>query len=290
METPTVRRVRARGLQARRPAVGRVPSRGVEGCEISRQTGAGPCVPLARGGKPDRHIRVFITHRFRCSDALAPVNAPASWPSMDRTKPQPDFPFPRRKTKHRFVRVRASTAGGALADLCQRLAVRSNCLFKPLPEACPHNNAHFCNAPVTVGRSAEHCSALVFGNSADLNRSQPGGLGAGSRWSFGARGERPPESVYWVRALRRSARSNPDVIPLWHPSRGAGPFLRRCPEVAAPKNPRRPPATIWQPFGLPAQRRPGLLPRANPGAGRARQRPLHSLALSDRHHLHDLLS
>ena len=31
METPTLRRVRARGLQARTPAVGRVPSRGVQG-------------------------------------------------------------------------------------------------------------------------------------------------------------------------------------------------------------------------------------------------------------------
>ena len=35
METPTVRRVRARGLQARTPVVGRVPSRGVQGCEIT---------------------------------------------------------------------------------------------------------------------------------------------------------------------------------------------------------------------------------------------------------------
>jgi hypothetical protein len=35
METPTLRRVRARGLQARITApVGRVPSRGAQGCEI----------------------------------------------------------------------------------------------------------------------------------------------------------------------------------------------------------------------------------------------------------------
>jgi hypothetical protein len=34
------------------------------------------------------------------------------------------------------------------------------------------------------------------------------------------------------------------------PCRGAGFLLRRCPEVAAAKNPRRPPATLWQPFGL----------------------------------------
>jgi hypothetical protein len=34
------------------------------------------------------------------------------------------------------------------------------------------------------------------------------------------------------------------------PCRGAGLLLRRCPEVAAPQNPRRRPATLWQPFGL----------------------------------------
>ena len=35
MGTPTVRRVRARGLQQRRAFVGRVSSRGVQRCEIS---------------------------------------------------------------------------------------------------------------------------------------------------------------------------------------------------------------------------------------------------------------
>ena len=33
------------------------------------------------------------------------------------------------------------------------------------------------------------------------------------------------------------------------PRRGAGPCLRRCPEVAAPINPRRPPATVCNPSG-----------------------------------------
>jgi len=37
---------------------------------------------------------------------------------------------------------------------------------------------------------------------------------------------------------------------VWHPRRGAGHLLRRCAEVAAPRNPRRPPATLWQPSGL----------------------------------------
>jgi hypothetical protein len=62
-----------------------------------------------------------MTRRFQYSAAVAPVNTPVSWPSMDRTKPQSGFPFPRRKTEHRFIRFRALTAGGALAELCQRL-------------------------------------------------------------------------------------------------------------------------------------------------------------------------
>src|ERR1035437_4268179 len=57
----------------------------------------------------------------RYNPAVALLNAPASWPSMDRTKPHAGFPFPRRKTKHRFVRLRACAAGGALAELRQRL-------------------------------------------------------------------------------------------------------------------------------------------------------------------------
>ena len=36
------------------------------------------------------------------------------------------------------------------------------------------------------------------------------------------------------------------------PRRGAGPLPRHCSEVAAPQNPRRPPATVWQPSGLAA--------------------------------------
>src|ERR1039458_8437865 len=45
--TPTVRRVRARGLQERGSVVGRVPSRGVQRCEIS---GIGAGRPSALGG------------------------------------------------------------------------------------------------------------------------------------------------------------------------------------------------------------------------------------------------
>ena len=63
METPTLRRVRARGLQARTPAVGRVPSRGVQGREI---TGLGIAPRQARktwpshcpGGTADESRRV----------------------------------------------------------------------------------------------------------------------------------------------------------------------------------------------------------------------------------------
>src|ERR1035438_7661469 len=85
------------------------------------------CSPLVR------QIRVLVTHCLRYSATVAPVNAPASWPSMDRTKPQPGFPFPRRKTKHRFVRLRALTAGVALADLCQRLVFAVITRFSDFP-------------------------------------------------------------------------------------------------------------------------------------------------------------
>src|ERR1019366_8958310 len=40
------------------------------------------------------------------------------------------------------------------------------------------------------------------------------------------------------------------------PRRGAGPVLRRYPEVAARRNPRRLPATVWQPSGLTAPEYP----------------------------------
>ena len=45
--------------------------------------------------------------------------------------------------------------------------------------------------------------------------------------------------------------------------------MRRYPEVAAPKDPRRPPATLWQPFGLtdPAHRVGSGKPPANPPSG-----------------------
>jgi hypothetical protein len=50
------------------------------------------------------------------------------------------------------------------------------------------------------------------GLSPDCNRSQPGGLPEGSRWSSGARGERPPEDVYRVCAPRRGARRGLDTL------------------------------------------------------------------------------
>jgi hypothetical protein len=98
-----------------------------------------------QGANPVRHIRVFITHRFRCNAAIAPLNVPASWPSMSRTKPRAGFPFPRRKTKHRFVRLVAlsKTAGGALADLCQRLAIRSNSFARTCFGGCQHREMPF---------------------------------------------------------------------------------------------------------------------------------------------------
>ena len=50
------------------------------------------------------------------------------------------------------------------------------------------------------------------GHCPDCIRSQPGGLPEGSRWSYGARGERPPEDVYWVCAPRRGARCGLDTL------------------------------------------------------------------------------
>jgi len=61
----------------------------------------------------------------------------------------------------------------------------------------------------------------------------------------GQEGERPPETVSWFCAPRRGARPNPDVLPLWHPCRGAGHLPGRYPEVAAP---RTPPATSGYPL------------------------------------------
>ena len=91
---------------------------------------------------------------------------------------------------------------------------------------------------------------------------QPGGLPEGSRSSFqGKGGTTTGKRVSQAGAPRQGCQTQPIVViypdprlqaerPLWHPCRGARPLLRRCPEVAAPKNPRRPPATVWQPSGL----------------------------------------
>ena len=113
-------------------------------------------------------------------------------------------------------------------------------------------------------------------------------MAEGSRWSFragggndhrkGVRWSRTPERgarrkemfTAWphtVGRLTRSSHSKYLAVPQRQsrarlaamnlaPRRGAGPCLRRCPEVAAPKNPRRPPATVWQPSGLTAPERP----------------------------------
>jgi hypothetical protein len=94
----------------------------------------------------------------------------------------------------------------------------------------------------------------------DRREGQPGGLVDGSRWSFGVKGERPPGSrVEWPstpegcqtqpgrHCLARSSRLRSDesgtpagVQDIWHV------VTRRSP----PPNPRRPPATLCQPFGL----------------------------------------
>ena len=50
------------------------------------------------------------------------------------------------------------------------------------------------------------------GHSPDCNRSQPGGLPEGSRWSFWATGERPPGTMSGRRAPRRGARRGLDTL------------------------------------------------------------------------------
>jgi len=61
METPTVCRVRARGLQARTSApVGRVPSRGVRGCEISELAQACDVHPERLRAKSSVRSAIFI--------------------------------------------------------------------------------------------------------------------------------------------------------------------------------------------------------------------------------------
>ena len=69
---------------------------------------------------------------------------------------------------------------------------------------------------------------------------------AGGRSGQGV--DRLPESMYWVRAPQRGARSNPDALRLWHPCQGAGHLLRRYPEVAAP---REAPGDLRLPSGNP---------------------------------------
>ena len=88
-----------------------------------------------------------------------------------------------------------------------------------------------------------------------LGRGQPGGLPDGSRRSFRAWGERPPEIRVRERAPRRGARaplgfdraaSEAGLAPLPGCRTSPAPL----PGGRRPRNPRRPPATLWQPFGL----------------------------------------
>src|ERR1022692_3011200 len=71
----------------------------------------------------------------------------------------------------------------------------------------------------------------------------------------------------WINVRLQSARP----WQVWHPFRGAGSFSRRGPEVAAPKSPRRPPATLWQPFGLEDPECPNSSRASLRGAGLLRQ-------------------
>jgi len=80
----------------------------------------------------------------------------------------------------------------------------------------------------------------------DRREGQPGGLADGSRWSFGAKGERPPGSRVGWPSTPEGCQTQPELLRLgpfesapqrqvWHPCRGAGHLPRCYPEVAAPQ-------------------------------------------------------
>jgi hypothetical protein len=119
---------------------------------------------------------------------------------------------------------------------------------------------------------------------------QPAGLAEGSRWSFRAKGERPPEDRVGWSSTPAGCQSLGDVTAAtWRvPTRfsGATPIssrlgsdesgtpsgvqgfscavARRSP---APKKPRRPPATLWQPCGLTDPECPNSRPQPRWGWG-----------------------
>ena len=93
------------------------------------------------------------------------------------------------------------------------------------------------------------------GHSPDCNRSQPGGLPEGSRWSFWATGERPPGTMSGRRAPRRGARRGLDTLHLGWLDRAlrnqsgtpAGVQVNSCPANRR-SPPPSPPATSGYPL------------------------------------------
>jgi len=69
--------------------------------------------------------------------------------------------------------------------------------------------------------------------------------------------------------------------PVWHPS-WVHDMSCTDPEVAAPKNPRRPPATLWQPFGLTKPECPNSSVRHPCLTVRAASSPLNKVRLAER--------
>ena len=111
-------------------------------------------------------------------------------------------------------------------------------------------------APLPYDSASSLKSAGVWTLSAELTgRGQPAGLPEGSRWLFRARGERPPESLVRERAPRRGARATPwsaraGTVAGLAPLPGCRTTPAPLPGGRCPHNPQRPPATVWQPFGL----------------------------------------
>ena len=102
------------------------------------------------------------------------------------------------------------------------------------------------------------CSMTEFGHFllCSLAEANPEGwqMVAGGR--PGQRGNDHRKPVSESAAPRRGARPKPDVQRLWHPA-GVQTSLAQLPGGRRPHNPRRPPATLWQPFRLAKHQPPG---------------------------------
>ena len=122
----------------------------------------------------------------------------------------------------------------------------------PLSERGPGSKSGVARQPIRDCVPAKAEQARTFSR---LPPSQPGGLPDGSRWSYGATGERPPEDVYRDRAPQRGARRGLEAL---HPGSHdgalrnqsgtpAGVQVNSCAAIRR-SPPPRPPATSGDPL------------------------------------------